>query len=537
MVDIDNFNGTEYMCYDGIVNNKSKVDSKLLAISNMFYHNSDLQRYLDLVLGLRDYELRIVNADRMALIKIPDGMLHRGRTNRSCYARVMFQIVVSKKLDLDICSALSVEDAEFDDESPESQKKTLLSRESTVLAGNILVSSTRAADAYYQIVKDEFCSNVTSIDMKEHAVMRNIAAACSESLPFFIVNLSTISRQLSKWKELLPRIKPFYAVKSNNDDVICRLLAHGGCGFDCASQSEIDQIKGLGVDSSQIIYANPCKQASMLQHANDVDVHLMTADSVDELIKIKQFSPKAQVLIRISVDDSKSSCKFNKKFGARESEYVSLFSAALSLGIEIAGFSYHIGSGCLQSQPFADAVFTAKCAFEAAKAYGLSPRILDVGGGFYGHDDDAFEIVASTLSNAIDFYFPSEMDIEIIAEPGRYFCAASHTYAVKVIAKKNEKVFVNDGVYGCFNCVLMDPATKIQLRSLHADMSKMLVSTTVFGPTCDSIDVIDENVDLPILSEGDWLYAKNMGAYTRTASSHFNGFGKYRVYYVWVGDQ
>jgi hypothetical protein len=62
--------------------------------------------------------------------------------------------------------------------------------------------------------------------------------------------------------------------------------------------------------------------------------------------------------------------------------------------------------------------------------------------------------------------------------------------------------------------------------------SDALYTSTIFGPTCDSIDVISRSVLLPKLSIGDWLYFNNMGAYTMAAASSFNGFTPTEKFYV-----
>ena len=113
-----------------------------------------------------------------------------------------------------------------------------------------------------------------NFDVEE--LMRDMASASEDQEAFFVVDLTTVLAKLSSWKQLMPRVKPFYAVKCNNDAAICRLLALSGCGFDCASQAEIEQVMEMGVPVDQIIYANPCKQASMLRFARDSNVRLMT---------------------------------------------------------------------------------------------------------------------------------------------------------------------------------------------------------------------------------------------------------------------
>ena len=75
----------------------------------------------------------------------------------------------------------------------------------------------------------------------------------------------------NEWKEKLPRVVPFYAVKCNNDKVILKLLASLGCNFDCASKNEIQNVLDLGILPERIIFANPCKDRNYLLFVNFVD--------------------------------------------------------------------------------------------------------------------------------------------------------------------------------------------------------------------------------------------------------------------------
>jgi ornithine decarboxylase len=49
------------------------------------------------------------------------------------------------------------------------------------------------------------------------------------------------------------------------------------------------------------------------------------------------------------------------------------------------------------------------------------------------------------------------------------------------------------------------------------------------GPTCDSIDVIAENLLLPPLDAGDLIVGRSMGAYTWASASEFNFFPRATV--------
>ncbi|KAG8969103.1 hypothetical protein FRC03_004418 [Tulasnella sp. 419] len=251
---------------------------------------------------------------------------------------------------------------------------------------------------------------------------------------FFVADLSQVLRQHEKWQACLPGIEPFYAVKCNPDPYVLRLLAALGTGFDCASHGEISQVLSVGgIDPSRIIFANPCKANSFIRHAARAGVHKMTFDNMDELHKIAKTHPGAELVVRILTDDSKSLCRLGLKFGAPLVTVPSLLAKAKELGLNVIGVSFHVGSGCYDSNAYADAIMRARMAFDMGKEVGYNFSFLDVGGGF---EDTNFEETAAVLSVAIDKYFPQKEGLQIIAEPGRFYVSTAFTLATNIIARR-----------------------------------------------------------------------------------------------------
>nr|UUJ34678.1 ornithine decarboxylase [Nilaparvata lugens] len=361
---------------------------------------------------------------------------------------------------------------------------------------------------------------------------------------FFVADLGDVYRQHLRWKKMLPRVKPFYAVKCNPDPQVLRLLAGLGAGFDCASKTEIEQALAMEVRPERIIYAQPCKTSSYLRFVRAAGVRQMTFDNADELYKVAKLSPEAQLLLRITTDDTSSLCRLSMKFGAALNTTRGLLTLVRELGLEVIGVSFHVGSGASDPQAFARAVQDAHTVFQEGRAAGFAMRILDVGGGFCS---DTFEEMAEVLDGALAHYFPASGKVEVIAEPGRYFVASAFTIACNVIARRIEqgsaakgpsyKVYVNDGVYGNFSSIMFDhqqPVAKI-LRTAGRTFYDTKgaapcadgegVEYSVWGPTCDGIDRISASVRFDaVLDVGDWLYFESMGAYTRCSATQFNGF-------------
>ncbi|KAJ2161484.1 Ornithine decarboxylase [Coemansia sp. RSA 552] len=355
---------------------------------------------------------------------------------------------------------------------------------------------------------------------------------------FFVADLGEVRRQLAAWRQALGRVQPFFAVKCNPDPRVVRLLAQLGAGFDCASRAELQQVLSEGVGTDDVIYAHPCKPASHLRYARAAGVRLMTFDNADELAKMSQLFPGARAVLRILADDSAARCQLGLKFGADPAAAPALLDAAQRLGVDVVGVSFHVGSGSSSAAAFADAVARARRVFDQAAARGLRLQVLDVGGGFAGRGDDGlpFAAAAGALSDALDAYFPPTQwgHVRIIAEPGRFFVASAFSLAVNVVARRAEAdrfmYYVNDGVYGSFNCIIFDHQHP-QARVLHPRPGP-LHAASVWGPTCDSIDCVVPATRLPELCIGDWLVFDSMGAYTVCAASRFNGFGPPAVEYV-----
>jgi diaminopimelate decarboxylase len=350
---------------------------------------------------------------------------------------------------------------------------------------------------------------------------------------FYIINLGSLFDSYTNWIKLLPNVHPYYAVKCNPNPVILDALASLGCNFDCASENEMKMVIEITKDPSRIIFANPCKMSSQIRYARANDVDLMTFDCEEELYKIKLYHPYAKLVLRLAVDDSKSRCKFNKKFGCKLSQVEELLNIVKTLKLDVIGFSFHVGSGCSSADTFYDAIYECRKACDIAERVGIGISVIDIGGGFPGVDKNIkFEDIAKRINDGIAEFFVEKAAIQFIAEPGRYFAESSHTLVLNVIGKKNiideetgEKIIVyylNDGIYGSFGCIYFDHNNPVVLP--FNERNNELHKSRLFGPTCDSIDLISNDIMLPELAVGEWVYVENFGAYTVASSSNFNGF-------------
>eukprot|EP00795_Rhopilema_esculentum_P005736 gene5736-10990_t len=254
----------------------------------------------------------------------------------------------------------------------------------------------------------------------------------------YVANLGEVINRIDLFKKCLPNVEPFYAIKSNPDPVVLKLLGKSGLGFDCASNEEIEAVLRIDVPPEKMIFAHPTKQISHLELAKRYDVSMMTFDCESELHKIKEIYPEAELVIRMLVDSSKSEFPMGTKFGVKKGCTKELLTKAKQLQLNVIGVSFHVGSTCLDLETYVQAVQDARAVFDEAASLGYEFTLLDIGGGFPGAigTEEPFRKIAETLQKSLKDNFFLSSGIRIIAEPGRYFIDGAFSSACEITAVK-----------------------------------------------------------------------------------------------------
>jgi ornithine decarboxylase len=361
--------------------------------------------------------------------------------------------------------------------------------------------------------------------------------------PVFVVDHEKIRQNYREFKDALPRVQAYYAVKANSLPEIVTTLYKAGASFDVATFPEFmivyENIKRLPEKERQdfiwdkIIYANTIKQEETLRKLDQYKP-LVTFDNPEELKKIKTYCPHAGLVLRIRVPNTGSMVELSSKFGAHPGEAVDLILAAFDTGLVVEGLSFHVGSQCNNFENYIQALqISASILKEAESRGGKRIKILDIGGGFpvrYNSKVKSFKTLARKLNTEIDRLFPK--DIEILAEPGRFMVANAATLVARIIGKavRDGKTcyYLDDGVYHTFSGIVFDHC-QYPLKAFKEGENKVCA---VFGPTCDAFDTISIAEELPDLEIGDLVYAENIGAYSIASSTCFNGFPPARIAHI-----
>lgn len=198
----------------------------------------------------------------------------------------------------------------------------------------------------------------------------------------------------------------------------------------------------------------------------------------------------------------------------------------------MVGWCFNVGSACSDADIFYHAIKKGRQLCDLAAALGFHFKFLDLGGGFAGD----IERYAVHINAALDEFFAIDEEYTVIAEPGRYYCAATTINVVSIHGKKvlyNAEVptqiehiyyYLNDGLSGTFYGVRSDndPVNPIAWKEINNSQPRY--KTTFFGPTCDNGDRFGTGIELPELDISDRLVFPNHGAYTRVYATTFNGF-------------
>jgi ornithine decarboxylase len=362
--------------------------------------------------------------------------------------------------------------------------------------------------------------------------------------PLFVVDHEELRRNYARFKQYLPRVQAYYAVKANPDPEIVRTLFKAGASFDVASLPELrivcENIKDLPAKKRQqwiwdkIIYANPIKANETLAELDHYNP-LVTYDNSEEIQKIKRFSPNAGLALRLKVANTGAMVELSSKFGAAPGVAVDLILEADRAGLTVEGLSFHVGSQTTNFENYVQALNLAAAIFKEAQDRGYRKmNVLDIGGGFpapYDATVKPFQELARVINRELHRLFPKE--IQILAEPGRFMVATAGIAISRIIGKavRDGKLcyYIDDGVYHTFSGVIFDHC-RYHFQAFKKGAPQIC---SVFGPTCDALDVVSMAEHLPAnLQLGDLLFSKNIGAYSHASATYFNGFPPAKVVHI-----
>ena len=346
--------------------------------------------------------------------------------------------------------------------------------------------------------------------------------------PVYCIRLESIKKSTKFFKDNFPG-KVLYAVKTNpNEKIIKQIISNGIEDFDVASLNEIKLITKIKPEAN-LYFMHTIKSKESISSAYfNYGVKNFSLDSKDELRKILEATNQAKDLnlyVRISISNEHAEIDLSRKFGALPSEALGLVRLCKEHSKKL-GISFHVGSQCMHKISYSKGIREIGNIIKKTK---IIPDVINVGGGFPSLYPDLNPEPLNNYLNEIKISLKNlklQKLPEIICEPGRAIVAESGSTIVKVILRKKQNLYINDGTYGSLfdagvpNFVL--PTKMIANGRIH---SKKLTAFSFFGPTCDSLDYMKGPFLLPNnIKEGDYIELGQLGAYGLTFRTKFNGF-------------
>ena len=350
--------------------------------------------------------------------------------------------------------------------------------------------------------------------------------------PALVIDAQVIRSKYQEFREALHEADIYYAIKANPAPELVKLIHELGAGFEVASEGELELLFCSGVSPSKIISSNPAKTPSFIKSAFSRGITTFALDSYTEIEKLSRLAPGSKVYVRLSVSNEDSEWPLDRKFGVETEDAVKLLIAAKKESLEPYGITFHVGSQCTNPTAWIKAIEKSKIVWESAENAGIELKSINVGGGFpceYTKPVPSMAEISQAIRQALTTNFPET--VEIVAEPGRALVGEAGIITTTVIAKaiRNEQQWFYLDI-GIFNG-LMEAIGGIKYKAI-TPRKGAVKECALAGPSCDSMDIIADDVQLPELEVGDRLYLMSAGAYTTSYASQFDGFPIPEIYLI-----
>ena len=372
--------------------------------------------------------------------------------------------------------------------------------------------------------------------MRKFGGVNELVDALKPENPVYCIRPSSIKKSVEFFKSNFPG-KVLYAVKTNPQEKVIKIIINSGIqNFDVASINEVKLIRKID-NKVKIYFMHTIKSKESIREAySQYNVKDFALDSKDELLKILEATNNAKDLnlyVRVAVSNEHAEIDLSRKFGALPNEALGLLRLCKEHGKEV-GLSFHVGSQCMHPISFSKGITEIGNIIKKTK---IVPDVINIGGGFPSLYPDLIpeplENYMSEIKEGLEKLKLEKMP-EVFCEPGRALVAEAGSTIVKVLLRKKQKLYINDGTYGSlFDAGVPNFVLPSRMIKNGRAISKKLTAFNFYGPTCDSLDYMKGPFLLPNnIKEGDYIELGQLGAYGTTFRTKFNGFYSDEIYQV-----
>lgn len=320
-----------------------------------------------------------------------------------------------------------------------------------------------------------------------------------------------------------------FAVKANNHPAVIRMLIDAGVRhFDCASLEEVALVDRIDPTCTKyfMVPTRIRDAARFAQERHGVRHFVIDHPAGLDKLAAEIDMARSVVFARMAVHHEAALADLSIRFGAKQDDMPALLHAIRNLGAEPA-LAFNVGSSVLDPSAYEYAIERTR---EVLEGLPFRLRLIDVGGGYpksypgfqVPELEHYFRAVADSFAT-----LPLRDDAEVLGEPGRALAAPGMSAIVEVILRKDQRLFINDGMFGIFWELRYEGHERYPVRAWR-DGQVHDGETAAFqlnGPTCDGTDTLPGAVELPNdVRPGDHLEFGHIGAYSLSGRTDFNGY-------------
>ena len=354
--------------------------------------------------------------------------------------------------------------------------------------------------------------------------------------PVYVYSRATLERHARVFREALgglPRFHIAFAVKSNPNLAVLKVLANEGYGADVVSGGEMDRALAAGMPAADIVFSGVGKTAAELAAGTRAGIGQFNLESEEEGIELARIAAglgrRAVATLRVNPDVDAgthakiSTGKAENKFGVAFDQAAAIYARlALLDGLEMRGLAVHIGSQITDLAPSRAAFAKMGGLMRQLRGAGLTVSHMDLGGGL-GVPYRAGEVLPEPAEyGAMVAEVTRDWDATIMFEPGRVITGNSGVLVTEVIR-------VKPGASAPF--VVVDAAMNDLVRPAMYDAwhdfvavrpSGERMTANIVGPICETGDTFAMGREIDAVKAGDLAVFRTAGAYGATMANTYN---------------
>ena len=367
----------------------------------------------------------------------------------------------------------------------------------------------------------------------EKLLVSEVAAAVPT--PFYLYAVGALVERYRELERAFASSRHLHcvAMKANSQPALLRPLAAEGAGAEVVSGAELALALELGFPPSRIVFSGVGKTEPELVSGLRADIRMFLVESETELHVLDDLAAregrKAPVALRLNPDIDPETHPHiatgvsAAKFGVDPDEARALYRRYRDFAhLDFIGVHSHIGSQITSIRPLSDNAAMLGAWVKELRDAGVPIRFVDIGGGlgirYEGDDTPGFDQYAESVIRPL-----SELDVEILTEPGRALLGPVGAFVVRVLYVKSVHgrrfVVVDAGMND-----LIRPALYGAYHSI-VPLAEGVASrppVDIVGAVCESSDVFARARELPELERGELLAILDTGAYGFAMSSNYN---------------